>query len=364
MKKFAWLTFLTGLLLSGVAGYYSIIGLSMVFASAFWSVAALAGILELAKIVSVTWMYRYRHLAGRLVRSYFYIAIILLMLITSMGIFGYLTRAHVGTDTVIMTSELTIAEIAQRESALIQQRTQLTEELAVATKQSNQLVTQLGQAERFVGASGAVRVQKDTSARREVLLADIKKLNAELSGIQRERIGAQTETATATADVGPLRYVARSVYGVDDLGTIRKAVVWLTVILMLVFDPMAVVLLIAANILFVKSGKSEHPSKIDTDAPETIPEPPGGNPPPPESLPLPEAPRARKVAKRAPVAPPEDIPIPSFEDLPESLPEQGPNNPLNTGVTDIPVPLWSPIDWFAKNRYLTKHEPSIVEHGR
>ena len=210
MKKFAWLTFLTGLLLSGVAGFYSVVGLSMIFASAFWSVAALASILELAKIVSVTWMYRYRSLAGRTVRGYFYSAIVLMMLITSMGIFGYLTRAHVGTDTVIMTSELTIAEIAQREAILTQQRTQLTDELGVTTQQSNQLVSQLGKVERFVGASGAVRVQRETSARREVLLGDIKKINTELSGVQRERIAARTATATATADVGPLRYVAQA----------------------------------------------------------------------------------------------------------------------------------------------------------
>lgn len=362
MKKFAWLTFLTGLLLSGVAGFYSVVGLSMIFASAFWSVAALASILELAKIVSVTWMYRYRFLAGRTVTGYFYSAIILMMLITSMGIFGYLTRAHVGTDTVIMTSELTIAEIAQREAILTQQRTQLTEELGVATQQSNQLVSQLGKAERFIGASGAVRVQRETSARRETLLSDIKKINAELSTVQRERIAAQTSTATATADVGPLRYVARAIYGSDDLVTIRKAVIWLTVILMLVFDPLAVMLLIAANILFVEAGRPKtvsHPETVPAPLETVTPDPPP-NPRVRVRSSRHGEPRGSKSAQTVPESPALDILAPEPQ---KSVPVDPIHGNLHTRVSDVPVPLLNPEDWFARNKYLATHAPSIVDNS-
>lgn len=268
MKKFAWLTFLTGLTLSGIAAFYSVIGLSMIFAGAFWSVVALASVLEVSKLVAVSWLYRYRQLAGRLVRTYFYAATLVLMMITSLGIFGYLTRAHVQTESTVIEAQLKLDEIGQREQSIKEQRDQLNAELKSLTEQSNQLVAGLGSAARFGGSSGAVRVQRETSIRREAILKEIKQLNASLSDVQRERIVTETETNKTTADVGPLRYVAQAVYGNDSVNTIRSAVVWLTGILMVVFDPMAIMLLIAANILF---SKMEEPVAFIPQAPMELP---------------------------------------------------------------------------------------------
>ena len=252
MQKFAWITFLTGLVLSGVAGFYSVVGLAMIFSGAYWPVIVLAGMLEVSKLVAVSWMYRYRHLAGYLLRTYFFAAILVLMCVTSMGIFGYLTRAHVESETGYTTAQLTLQEVQLRESQLQQERDQINTELKALTDQSNQLVAQLGAKERLTGSSGAVTVQRQTTARRAALLADLKRINGELTTVQKERITVETDTNKATADIGPLRYVAQAVYGTDDVATIRKSVVWLTGILMVVFDPMAIMLLIAANILFVR----------------------------------------------------------------------------------------------------------------
>ena len=252
MQKFAWITFLTGLVLSGVAGFYSVVGLAMIFSGAYWPVIVLAGMLEVSKLVAVSWMYRYRHLAGYLLRTYFFAAILVLMCVTSMGIFGYLTRAHVESETGYTTAQLTLQEVQLRESQLQQERDQINNELKALTDQSNQLVAQLGAKERLTGSSGAVTVQRQTTARRAALLADLKRINGELTTVQKERITVETDTNKATADIGPLRYVAQAVYGTDDVATIRKSVVWLTGILMVVFDPMAIMLLIAANILFVR----------------------------------------------------------------------------------------------------------------
>lgn len=254
MRKFAWLTFLTGLALSVVAGFYSVIGLAMIFSGAFIPVAVLASLLELSKLVAVSWMYRYRDLAGRWVRFYFYVATLVLMLVTSMGIFGYLTRAHVESEGTYTTAQLTLNEIQQREAQLQQQRDQVNTELTTLNTQSNTLITQLGNAQRLSGTQGAVNVQRENAARRTTLLADLKKLNTELTAVQKERIVVETDTNKATADIGPLRYVAQAVYGNTDATTVRRAVVWLTIILMCVFDPMAIMLLIAANILFLRSA--------------------------------------------------------------------------------------------------------------
>jgi hypothetical protein len=263
MQKFAWITFLTGLVLSGVAGFYSVVGLAMIFSGAYWPVIVLAGMLEVSKLVAVSWMYRYRHLAGYLLRTYFFAAILVLMCVTSMGIFGYLTRAHVESETGYTTAQLTLQEVQLRESQLQQERDQINTELKALTDQSNQLVAQLGAKERLTGSSGAVTVQRQTTARRAALLADLKRINGELTTVQKERITVETDTNKATADIGPLRYVAQAVYGTDDVATIRKSVVWLTGILMVVFDPMAIMLLIAANILFVRLASPTTPAPVE-----------------------------------------------------------------------------------------------------
>lgn len=252
MKKFAWLTFCTGISLSSIAGFYSVIGLAMIFSGAFWPVVMLASILELAKLVSVSWLYRYRHLAGRLLRVYFFAAVMVLMGVTSMGIFGYLTRAHVESEGSYTTAQLTLQEIQQREQQLRGERDQVNSELKALSEQSSQLLTQLSAAQRLRGSQGAVVVQRENAARRTALLGDMKRLNESLTQVQKERIVTETETNKATADIGPLRYVAQAIYGTDDVNTIRQSVVWLTGILMIVFDPMAIMLLIAANILFTR----------------------------------------------------------------------------------------------------------------
>ena len=271
MRKFAWLTFITGLLLSTIAGFYSIIGLAMIFSGAYWPVIALTGTLEVAKLIAVSWMYRYRQFAGRLFRLYFYSAILVLMVITSMGIFGYLTRAHVESESTYVAAQLTLQEIQQREGQLTDERTQLNTELKTLNEQSTQLVKQLGDAQRLRGTQGAVAVQRDMATRRNTLLTDLKRINTDLAAVQKERVATETETNAATADIGPLRYVAQALYGTDDVTTVRKSVVILTGILMIVFDPMAIMLLIAANILFLRLSPSASPSaSLTTSAPMPV----------------------------------------------------------------------------------------------
>lgn len=225
----------------------------MIFSGSFWSIVILASLLEVSKLTVVSWVYRYRHLAGKSFRTYLYSATIVLGFVTSLGIFGYLTRAHVESEATVAQSQLTLREIDNREQSLRTQRTQLTTELSALTSQANQLVTQLGAAERLTGTTGAVAVQRQTSIRRDALLKELKGLDADISLVQKERIEAQSISAKTTADVGPLRYVAQVIFGRDDADAIRRSVGWLTALLMVVFDPLAVALLIAANILFLQT---------------------------------------------------------------------------------------------------------------
>ena len=307
MRKFAWLTFLTGIILSGIAGYYSVVGLAMIFAGSYWPVVVLASVLEVAKLVAATWLYRYRHLAGRLLRTYFYSAVLVIALITSMGIFGYLTRAHADTEGALAEVSLTLDEIASREAAVKSQQTNLNTELATLNSQSNQLVTQLGNRNRLTGTTGAVNVQKQIATRRTAILAELKQSNTDLSTIQKERIAATTLTSQTTAEIGPLRYVAKAIYGTDDIDTIRKAVIFLTLILMVVFDPMALMLLIAANVLFMEADRQDAAASAPSTAPQAI------------VAPIP--------------------PTPDVSPTPDPAPPTTPVDAIDTHGTEIPEPL-------------------------
>lgn len=290
MRLFAWITFLTGLLVSGMAGFYSVLGLAHIFTGAFWSIVILGSILELAKLVAVSWWYRYRHMVGYWVRAYFIFATIILMTITSMGIFGYLSRAQASTDVAIQQVELSLNSLQQRESLLQEQRASMTRELTTLTDQSSQLITGLSQAQRLSGSSGAVTVQRQLATRRADLQKNIDDINQSLVDLQQERISTQQATTQLTADIGPVRYVAQWWYGVENAETIRKSVVWLIIIMMIVFDPLAIMLLVAANVLFqhLQSSvpqtptlkptenlpQSSEPSKIVLpDGPTDVPDP-------------------------------------------------------------------------------------------
>jgi hypothetical protein len=90
-----YLTFIAAFLLSGIAAYYSIIGLAAIFMGAFWPVVFMGSALEFAKLVTASWLYRNWKLAPKLLKTYLTISVVLLMLITSMGIFGFLAKAHI-----------------------------------------------------------------------------------------------------------------------------------------------------------------------------------------------------------------------------------------------------------------------------
>ncbi len=328
MKFYAWLTFFTGLLLSSLAGFFSIVGLGMVFAGSFKSVVALGAALEVSKLVAVSWLYRFRHLASRSVRMYFYASVTLLMVITSIGIFGYLSRAHVDLETTSITAQLSIDEINQRESALLQEQKQLSTELSSISTQSDKLIEQLGASNRLTRENGAVQVQRETSKRKDEILKELKRINDQVSAVKTEKITKQAEFSKSTADIGPLRYVAQAVYGNDSIETIQRAIVWLILLLMVVFDPMAVMLLIASSILFKEierenaTKRTESPVESILPAVDTLTSPV-----------LDEAPGA-VIERDDSVAIPE-INIPKFANINEETPAFNLRN--LTELTETPV---------------------------
>jgi len=212
-----YITFLTAISLSGIAAYYSIIGLAAIFVGAFWPVVFMGSVLEVSKLVTASWLYRNWKIAPILIKSYLTAAVVLLMLITSMGIFGFLSKAHI--DSTLNSGANTV------ELKTINQQEKITKE---------RLDYLLARAKDPSTASGKLDKQ-------------IQDTQKDLTEISKKKLPLMKEDIKLSADVGPIKYVAQLIYGNTEDG-IDKAVRLVIMIIMVVFDPLAVLLLISANI--------------------------------------------------------------------------------------------------------------------
>jgi len=215
---FNFIPYLTALSLSGIAGYYSIVGLAKIFPGAFLPVIIMGAVLELSKLVTVSWLYYNWKTTNILMRTYFLIAIILLMGITSMGIFGFLSRAHIETNMVSGANTVELQTLEEKEKNL---RAKLSYLLKKAGDNPERISKRTDQAIQ--------EVQNDLDKIVEKKLPLLKVQN-ELKG-----------------EIGPIQYIAEVFYDKNDEQFLDKAVRLVILIIIMVFDPLAVLLLIAAN---------------------------------------------------------------------------------------------------------------------
>ena len=216
------LPFASAIALSAVAAYYSVIGLAQIFPGSYWPIIIMGSVLEISKLVTVSWLYNNWNDTVRVMRYYFLIAIILLMLITSMGIFGYLSKAHLDTNVNINANSVQLKTLETQER--------------IAKERLNYLLQRAG--------DPATATKKIDSQIQEVQ-ADLKKLSS-------EKLPLLSEENILMAEVGPIQYIAELFYTKDDAGFIDKAVRLVILIIIVVFDPLAILLLIASNQTLVR----------------------------------------------------------------------------------------------------------------
>jgi hypothetical protein len=212
-----YLTLLSALLLSGIAAYYSIIGLAAIFTGAFWPIVFMGSVLELSKLVTTSWLYRNWKECPILLKSYLTFAVVILMIITSMGIFGFLSKAHIDSTMDAGANSVEIKTILQQEK--------------ITKERLDYLLARA----------------KDPSTASNRLDKQIQDTQKELTEINKRKLPLLKENNKLTAEVGPIKYVGDMVYGVDDENGLDKAVRLVIMLIMVVFDPLAVLLLIAAN---------------------------------------------------------------------------------------------------------------------
>lgn len=247
-KLLPYLVLATGLLISAVAAYFSILGLTTIFSGAFWPVFIMGSVLEMGKLVAISWLYNNWVITPKIIKVPLSGSIIILMLITSMGIFGLLSKAHID-------QQLKLSVGASSEIATIDSQIKIHEDIIRGYD------TQIAQID-----SALEKMISQGQAQQSLYAADIQRKNrvAILQQKQKE-VEAQTplklkksrleaEYKSVEAEVGPIKYVAELIYGSDDKTTVEKAVRITIIALIIVFDPLAILLLIAFNISLQRKG--------------------------------------------------------------------------------------------------------------
>lgn len=262
------LTLLTAIAISGIAAYFSVVGLIAIFAAAPLPIAVMGGTLEVAKLVSASWVYRNWNTAPATIKYYLTGSVVVLSLITSMGIFGYLSKAHL--DQTMPTGDVA-AKLAILDEKIKIEKENISDARSTLNQLDQQVNQALSRGSSEAGVDRSVSIRRQQAKERAALTKQIESSQSIIAKLNEERAPKATELRKIEAEVGPLKYIAALMYGDNpDVNTLEKAVRWVIITLIFVFDPLAILLLIAANISLNATKKPEPiPEEvIETPEPE------------------------------------------------------------------------------------------------
>ena len=251
------LTFISAISISIIAAGYSIVGLATLFAGAAVPIIAMGSALEVGKLVAASWLYQnWRSDVPRLLKSYLFIAIIVLVFITSIGIFGFLSKAHLDQVQPTTGNALNIQVLDKQ----INQQQVIIDR---AEKTLNSLDKALDKYIDMEYVSRGLKEREKQKAEREVLNKTISEATAKIVELNKTKSTIELEQIKIEAEVGPLKYVAELIYGDEAKNHFDSAVRLVILILIFVFDPLAVLLLIAANISLRQWRTKKNLSKVN-----------------------------------------------------------------------------------------------------
>jgi hypothetical protein len=280
-KIIAWLALLSGLTISAVAIWYSVAGLVSIFAAAVIPIIVMGVALEISKLIATVWLKLNWSRAPVFIRSYLLGAIAILMVITSMGIFGFLSKAH--SDQSLVSGDVQ-AKISIYDEKIRTAKDNIDANRK-ALKQMDEAVDQvMGRSSDEKGADKAVQLRRSQQKERARLQSEIAAEQKTITAISEERAPIAAEVRKVEAEVGPIKYIAAFIYGDNpDANVLEKAVTWVIIIIVSVFDPLAVILLLASQYSFQWFRKEKETTEGDsptssesvdspTVTPDTLPE--------------------------------------------------------------------------------------------
>jgi energy-converting hydrogenase Eha subunit A len=259
-KLIASLTLISGLAISGVAEYYSIMGLIAIYPAALIPIIVMGVVLGLGKISGTVWLKQNWEWSPFFLKAYVLPAIIALMMITSLGVFGFLSKAH--SDQSLVSGDV------QAKIAVYDEKIKTAKENIDADrkqlKQMDEAVDQImGRSSDEKGADKANAVRKAQQRDRSALAKDIETNQKLVASLNNEAAPIRAEIRKVEAEVGPIKYIAHLLYGENpDANVLEKAVIWVTVLIVIVLDPLAVVLLLASQYSFQRFREQDEDQEI------------------------------------------------------------------------------------------------------
>ena len=237
------ITFLSAISISVIAAGYSIVGLATLFAGAVVPIIAMGSALEVGKLVAASWLYNNwrNELVPKTIKLYLTFAVIVLIFITSMGIFGFLSKAHLDQVQPVSSNNIKIELIDK----------QIDQQQIIIDRSQSTLTLLDSALEKYVDMEYVTRGLKEREKQkpeREALNLAINNAIDEISKLSDQKGELQLAQDKIEAEVGPIKYVAELIYGDEAQDQFDNAVRWVIIVLIFVFDPLAVLLLIAANI--------------------------------------------------------------------------------------------------------------------
>ena len=261
---FGFLILLIAIAISVVAEYYSIMGLVALFAAATLPVIIMGASLGLGKVAALVWLHHNWTRAGMLFKMYMVPAVFFLMFLTSMGIFGFLSKAHV--DQGVTSGDVT-AQVELIETKIATQRENINAARKVLTQMDGAVDQVLERSKNEQGARNANTLRNQQAKDREKLAADIAKAQTAIATLNEEKTVINRDLRKVEAEVGPVKYIAQMIYGDNpDANLLERAVRWVIILIVVVFDPLALVLILCATQQFAWARELRATQRREQDA--------------------------------------------------------------------------------------------------
>jgi hypothetical protein len=264
-KLIAYLVLISGLSISAISIYYSVMGLIAIYPAMVLPIVIMGVVIEFGKLSALVWVKKNWDWAPIFLKIYIIPAITLLMLITSVGVFGFLSKAH--SDQNLVSGDV------QARIAVYDEKIKIAKDNIDANrkalKQMDEAVDQvMGRSSDEKGADKAVAVRRGQQKERARLQSEIQTEQATIGQLSEERAPIAAEVRKVEAEVGPIKYIAAFIYGDNpDANILERAVTWVTILIVIVLDPMAVILLLASQYSFQRFRQQEeevNPKQPDT----------------------------------------------------------------------------------------------------
>jgi hypothetical protein len=255
---FGYFTLFVALVIETVGAYYSVTGLAAIFSGALIPILIMGGSLEVGKVTAAVWLKLNWDRASIAYKLYLVPAVAFLMVLTSMGIFGFLSKAH--SDQSLVSGD-SMAKVAIYDEKIKTAKDNIDANRK-ALKQMDEAVDQvMGRSADEKGADKAVAIRRGQAKERTRLLSEITAEQKTIAQLSEERAPYAAEFRKVESEVGPIKYIAALLYGDNpDANILERAVRWVIILIVAVFDPLALVLILAAqqSLRWAQEEKDEH----------------------------------------------------------------------------------------------------------